>query len=568
MKLRLFYLTLFFLMTFQGLSGQNIEDIQKGKANFSINSSISLTGGTYMHWGTSMGRNNPYIWNLNGTVSFSLFGIQFPFSFNLGPQQRGFTQPFNQYGVSPYWKWIKLHGGWRSMNFSPYVMQGMSFLGGGIELTPKNFRFGAFYGRINKATPNDTSRVYYPLSVFDRWAYGVKIGAGNSKNYFDVMVLKSRDDTTSKKTPGRPVLPGQDNLVAGIGAQVTFLKNVVFKLDVAASLLTNDVGSTLASPFSNSVNLGSFMKTNATTTLLFAGESSLGYQGRNFGLRFLYSRTDPNFTSHGIMYRQGDLESYTLEPRFSFWKGKIRFFGSIGAQHDNVNGNKAFTSWRTIGSANLSLNPVPQYGLDLNFSNYGLTQRAGTMALNDTFRIAQNNRTYGLTQRLSFNNKVRSINIMMNGTYQQLINLNRFFPANGSSDVIFGSVNFSYTHFKSNLSANVGASTTKTQFGTQQIFLIGPSLGFTVGFMKNKMNVNLGGSYNMSLTDGSITGNTTSANLGWNYRIDKTNTLMLMGYFLNNVLPGTLYDNITELRIMGGYMINLNFSPKSKKDKI
>jgi hypothetical protein len=72
----------------------------------------------------------------------------------------------------------------------------------------------------------------------------------------------------------------------------------------------------------------------------------------------------------------------------------------------------------------------------------------------------------------------------------------------------------------------------------------------------------------MSLTDGSITGNTTSANLGWNYRVDKTNTLMLMGYFLNNVLPGTLYDNITELRIMGGYMINLNFSPKSKKDKI
>ena len=47
-------------------------------------------------------------------------------------------------------KWIKTYAGWSTMNFSQYTFSGHRFLGGGVELTPKNWKIALMYGRLKK----------------------------------------------------------------------------------------------------------------------------------------------------------------------------------------------------------------------------------------------------------------------------------------------------------------------------------------------------------------------------------------------------------------------------------
>jgi len=50
----------------------------------------------------------PFTWMLTGSPTLSVYGITLPFSFTISEQQRNFRQPFNKFGVSPYYKWAKL----------------------------------------------------------------------------------------------------------------------------------------------------------------------------------------------------------------------------------------------------------------------------------------------------------------------------------------------------------------------------------------------------------------------------------------------------------------------------
>jgi len=128
----------------------------------------------------------PFNYVLSGSPVISVYGWQIPFSFIIGKQQNSFTQPFNQFGMSPTYKWITIHAGYRSLNFSLFTLAGHTFLGAGVELTPGKFRFAAMYGQLNKATPLDTAQALY-LSTFSykRMGMDVKVGYGTQNNFID-----------------------------------------------------------------------------------------------------------------------------------------------------------------------------------------------------------------------------------------------------------------------------------------------------------------------------------------------------------------------------------------------
>src|SRR5258705_13313305 len=70
----------------------------------------------------------PFNYVISGNPVLSIYGIQVPVSFVIGKQQSSFTQPFNQFGLSPSYKWITVHGGYRNLFFSPYTLAGHTFL--------------------------------------------------------------------------------------------------------------------------------------------------------------------------------------------------------------------------------------------------------------------------------------------------------------------------------------------------------------------------------------------------------------------------------------------------------
>jgi hypothetical protein len=71
--------------------------------------------------------------------SSSIGGIRSPFA--------GMLQPFNQFGLSPQLTpWLRLHGGYFSLQLSELTFGELRPLGGGIELSPGPLRLAALYG--------------------------------------------------------------------------------------------------------------------------------------------------------------------------------------------------------------------------------------------------------------------------------------------------------------------------------------------------------------------------------------------------------------------------------------
>ena len=537
-------------------TAQDLGNIRKEKP-FRVNGSLSLLGGPYFYSGDGTPRNEPFWWNTTGSVTLSIYGWQVPVSFNVGSQQRTWTQPFNRYGMSPYYKWAKLHLGYRSVRFNPYTMAGLQFFGAGIELEPKGFRFAAFYGRFNKSVAQDTLAAISPRPAYERTGYGVKVGVGSRRNYFDVMFFRAADDTTSIPAVTKYDLASapKENVALGISSRLALGKRITWQFDLGASALNEDVrvreaGGSDLPQFARSIynpRLGS--------KLLFAGNTSLTYAYKIFSLRAEVKQVDPDYRSLGAYYQAADQRSITVSPSIRLWKNKVRLSGSYGQQQDNISGRKLFTSIRRIGSASVSWNPSRSYGADFNFSNYGIAQEAGLRALSDTFRVAQVNRSFTLSQRYMRTNTSRTFTISLSGGLQQLQDLNPYNTyASSENQVIYGNLYLSRIRHADNLSLSGGVNMSRNTSATNEYLLVGPSFGLAKTMAKKKLTAAVNASWNAAMQNGNSAGNTLNAGTTWQYRVSAMHRFQLTANALFNSTTFVASREFTEVRILAGYV--------------
>ena len=126
--------------------------LSKAKEYVKISGGLGLAGAFYNAFGAPAQRD-PFYWQISGNLDITIGQISLPFSATFNQQERSFTQPFNQYGVSPKYKWITAHLGYRSLSFSEYSLSGNQFLGAGLELSPEKsiVKGKIVYGRFAKA---------------------------------------------------------------------------------------------------------------------------------------------------------------------------------------------------------------------------------------------------------------------------------------------------------------------------------------------------------------------------------------------------------------------------------
>jgi len=132
-------LVLLFLIAVNGFAFSQDLSSLSGQDPFRINGSVTAKLQFYNTDRDNPSRS-PFMWYLQGNPVITVYGIVLPFSFRFSEQERDFRQPFNQFGVSPYYKWAKLHLGYRSHNWSTYALAGHSITGVGLELTPGKFQ--------------------------------------------------------------------------------------------------------------------------------------------------------------------------------------------------------------------------------------------------------------------------------------------------------------------------------------------------------------------------------------------------------------------------------------------
>jgi len=118
----------------------------KGTKPITFGGGINLQTGFYAINGAKA-RQSGSTYILTGSPTLTVLGVSLPFTFTLCNYQRYFRQPFNQFGLSPTYKWLTVHAGYRNISYSQFAMAGYTILGGGIKFKPKNFKFALLYGR-------------------------------------------------------------------------------------------------------------------------------------------------------------------------------------------------------------------------------------------------------------------------------------------------------------------------------------------------------------------------------------------------------------------------------------
>lgn len=552
MKRLLFLICLFPLCVIT--KAQDVEQLIKQKP-FAINGTLGLGIGTYNSSGIPA-RQRAFSYLFNGAPAISIYGVSFPFSVVVSDQQRGFTQPFNQYGISPTYKWITLHAGWQSLQWSNYTLAGYNFLGGGVELNPGKLRFGFIYGRFNKAIEEDPLLItsFSQTPAYRRTGFSTKLGWGTERNHVDITMLKAKDQVGSlKNTPSSFNLTPSENLVLGITSKFSFLKHFVFDIDASGSLYTRNL---LADTVKNlKLEKVDFIKDlitlNASTQLLTAGHTSLGYQGKNYNVLVKYKRIDPDYKSMGAYYFENDVQNYTIEGGVKLLKGLMQVNATFGLQNDNLLNDKAYQSNRKIGSINANYNKS-NYGIDVRYSNYGITQDRGLNPVVDTLRVARTNHNINGMLRYSIADTVISHSFVLVGNIQSLVDLNTFTSAQSLSNS--KTANFSYQlGFPStglNFSASVNYTIADIYLGHTVFF--GPSIGAGKDFFNGKLGLNAALSYQQQKNNKIDAGSILNGSINGSFRITKKNAANLsLNYLKSNSKDVTLpsfneiYSNLT-----------------------
>jgi hypothetical protein len=466
------------ILVAQITEGQDLSSIDK-KNPVKISGGVSATQAGYKAWGIN-NRRDPYYWLFNANLNFDILGISIPFSATFSQQNKSFTQPFNNYGLSPRYKSITAHLGYRSMQLSTFTLAGTVFLGGGIEVVPAQslVRFSAMYGRFSKAiSVQETEGVVSGQPAFERWGYGSKLSIGNKNRVADLIVFHAKDIYSSIPaaiTDSFQLKPAE-NLVLGINTKQSIGKKTSIDIEYAFSAYTQDItieeSELKKYKFAN--NLGSTFTTNISSQFNNAVNANLCYTDKLFQFRMSYRRIDPEFKTMGSTFLNNDLEDLSGNLSWRMCKNKINISVGSGLQRNNLDNSFASRMNRFLGSLNICYLISKKLNVFSSYSNF-----TSNTKINNT-RISPNQ--LGLIQNQD------------SLAYNQITN-----NANGGINYTAGTQNVKHVFF-----ANAAYQKANDNQGNGSVFhnLIS---GYQLSLLSKGLNINLSSSFNNSIIKNSF----------------------------------------------------------------
>jgi hypothetical protein len=510
-------------------------------SNFKSQPIVKLTGS----WASSAtayaasgitARRVPFSWLTSANVNVNIKGFDLPFSCIITEQNRDFRQPFNQFGVSPSYKNLKLHLGWRNMQYSNYTLNSHTFFGAGIDYKIKKLSLSAMYGRFLKAVPEDSTKTIvnsgsqFPFAVYNRFGYSVKLGLGTNNNNISLIFLKAKDEVRS--LPVRPVkslVSPAENAVIGLKSKLSFMQHLKWELDGAVSVYTNDVRAT-DYPIENEEllqRLNKIVPVKLSSAVYYAGETFLAWIDKNYSVKLKYQRILPDFKSMGMYFIQTDVDRKVLEARWNDKKQIVSIDGSFGLENDNLTNRKIASTNRTIGSLNANFNPNSKFGISLSYMNYGTTQSPGLKSISDTVILDQVTNSIILTPRLTFTNTKMIHSTVLSISRQSLNDRNKFNSDNFEMEVFNTTLTYVLTLLSSNYSFDVSPFYVQSDIADGKSINLGTNLGVNKTFLKNKLNTSISASYSTNSFNNTNNGFTLQGRFNIGYRLDKHHRLQL-----------------------------------------
>ncbi|MDR1227126.1 MAG: hypothetical protein LBK47_09560 [Prevotellaceae bacterium] len=517
-----------------GALGQDLESLKTANP-ITLSGGLGLTGTLYSASGNS--RKDPWSYVLNANLNVNLWGVlDLPFSACIMSENKTFNQPtFTRYGVSPRYKVVTAHIGWRSMSFSSYTLSGITFLGGGIEVAPDDFWVGgkAVYGRFNKSVPmGDTLSLSYEQPQYDRWGYGGMVTLGTKEHNVDLILFKARDEKSAYDSVMTAMgIAPQENAVIGLNTRHAFGEHLTFEVEYAFSALTSDINQPYEKfdTYTYANNFGFLFKPRTSSSYHHALRGALGFQSELFSLGLGYNRVDPGYQSLGTLYLTNDFEDVQANGGVNLFKNKLGISGAIGVQRDNLSRLQAATSTRSIGSLNVNYTPLQALSLSGSYSNFSSSSQPNQLVVDDSLKYAQVTDNLSLTAAYSFGEG--DYKHALNGAYSQQAasTINSTFTQVDRSVTGMSNVSLGYrlTYAPVDWGSAVNLSYSSLVVDSSKNTSYGCNFSSTKSFFKKQLKATLGYSYlRSSSAQGGRQSNIIRLSLNYGY---KKHSLSLSG---------------------------------------
>ena len=541
------------------IQAQDLEQIGKKDA-IKVNGSLSLMNVFYAADGIKS-RRPPSTWFVNGSVTFNLYGWSVPLSMTMSQNNRAFNQPFNQYGLSPKYKWITLHAGYRSMTFSPYTLAGHTFLGGGIELTPKNYKFAAMYGRMLKAIDEDTLSGNIQAPSFQRWGWGWKAGYEKDGNGVDVSMFHAKDQIGSiRYVPEKSDVKPGENLVVGISGRLKVTKQLNVQWEYANSAYTRDIRADIVTEKKSIyANLGNLFNYRTSTSNYSAYKVGGTYAFLKYSIGANYERIQLGYKTMGAYFFNNDMVNVTFNATGRFLKDKINAGFNIGTQRNNLQKTEINTVKRIIGSVNLTYTPNQKWNFNATYSNFqtstAISQRIQQFQNADSLRFYQVSQSANGGVGYNFRSKEKKKGITLNLAYQVAKNTQSAGSQNNDSKFYNGNLSYRYTITPKNVGLSIGVNGNQSELSTVNTFSVGPTASVNKSMFKKTLRSTISSSYSNVFNNGKNTSRVLNISFNNSYVLFKKHSFMLNAVIINREATSLTVQKFTEYTCTVGYTL-------------
>jgi len=376
-------------------------------------------------------------YSLSAGITLSFKNFSLPFNVIYSDRQATFNGPkniFARIGISPRYKFLTLHAGYRTYNLSPYILNGCYVLGGGFDIKLKAFKFSTYYGRIENDN-NLPPTLFYKrdLLPYKRNILAFRIGIEKPNSLFEIVATKAQDKLDPKLADSLSfysVFPGQ-NFALGSNYKFKFFKHLVLEGNAAASAITKNI---MAEPLNDDNanktldKFGFLIKVNQSSTYAFAFQTRIGLDFNAWGIGFRYQKIDPFYAAWGLNYIIADIKQYTSELRFTAFKYKLQFSGSFGFESNNTKTHTSTSQIRKIANASASYLLTKRSNLNLAFNNFNANPQPEWSEGLDSFQLSTQSKSINASYSNRWGHKDRSNSISANlifSDYRSFFTLNQ-----------------------------------------------------------------------------------------------------------------------------------------------
>lgn len=518
----------FSLLPFASFS-QNLEKIGK-EDMVTVSGGINFT--SLIYWSDGMtARRDPFTQYASGNLMVNFLDVSMPITYSYSNQKGTFTQPFNQFSISPTYKWVKTFMGYHAMNYSSYTLAGHVFAGGGIELTPKSWKLGAMYGRLMRATPFDEIAQSDANLAYKRMGMGLTVGYEKKGYEINAIFFRASDDVNSiPYVPLNTLKTPMENVVASLSGKIKISEKLSADGEYALSGLTRNI---LSEESNNVQNYYAFlMKSKTSTSYYSAYKSSLNYNVKKFSLRVQFEHVDPEYKTLGGYFFNNDLENYTIAPSLQLMQGKLNLNFNGGFQKNNLDDQSAGTTKRMIGSFNVSFAPNQKWNMNGQYSNFSTFTKNRIQPdpffqnPMDTLNFYQVSRNASATVMHLFGNEktkqavtftlMHMITSQATGSLEGNIVPNEEIPV--MTKIYNGNLGYTLNNVKSKAGITFALNTNYTTMAQLETLMAGPNINFTKSLFKNTMRLMAGSTFNYSISNSIVTGKILNHRIVMNYQ--------------------------------------------------